>query len=78
MDLRAWVGLVAPAKTDPQVVAGMHKAIADVLKIPKIAERIDALGSTPALSSPTQFAAFIRSEEQRWGRVVKEAGIKFE
>ena len=71
-----WVGLVAPAGTPDAVVAKLHKEIADIQNSPKVQQQIAAAGADIIRMSVAEFGAFQTSELAKWGRVVKEAGIK--
>ena len=73
-----WFGWVAPAKTPPPIIQRLHGEIVQVLREPSTRERLLALGAEPADSTPEQFAAFIRSEHLKWGRVIREANIRAE
>jgi len=73
-----WYGIVAPAQTPGDVVQKLGAEIAAAMKSPEIRERLIALGSEPADSSPASFAAFIRAEADKWGEVVKASGAKAE
>jgi tripartite-type tricarboxylate transporter receptor subunit TctC len=65
-----WFGIVAPAGTPPDVIAKLNAAFVAVLKDPAIVERIRALGSEPMPMTPDEFSAFIRSEIDKWLKVV--------
>jgi tripartite-type tricarboxylate transporter receptor subunit TctC len=71
-----WYGIVAPAQTPPDIVAQLAREIAAVMSLPDIRERLVALGSEPADSNPASFAAFIRSESEKWGEIVRSSGAK--
>jgi tripartite-type tricarboxylate transporter receptor subunit TctC len=73
-----WFGLVAPAGTPPDIVNRLNAAFVKALNDPAAAEKIRVLGAEPAPSSPEKFAAFIRSESVKWGKLIAEAGIKSE
>jgi tripartite-type tricarboxylate transporter receptor subunit TctC len=73
-----WFGLVAPAGTPPDIVDRLNAAFIKALNDPAVAEKIRGLGAEPAPSSPQQFAAFIRSESVKWGKLIADAGIKSE
>ncbi len=72
----SWFGIVAPAGTPAPVVARLHKAIATAVKTPAMQERFTKVGARLVGDAPEAFAARIRSERQRWGEVIKGAGIK--
>ena len=72
----SWVGLIGPRGLPPAVVAQLNKAIADVIQGGDLRERLASQGFMPEASTPRQFAAHIRSELERFRKVVKAAGIK--
>ncbi|MEK7875755.1 MAG: tripartite tricarboxylate transporter substrate binding protein [Pseudomonadota bacterium] len=73
-----WYGMAAPAHTPREVITKLHREIANILKSPDVREKLAADGAEPVGSTPEQFAAFIRSEIDKWGKVVKSAGIRVE
>jgi tripartite-type tricarboxylate transporter receptor subunit TctC len=76
-DASLWYGVVAPAKTPPEIVAALGAAIETALKLPEIRERLLALGSTPAdPAGPASFAKFLKDEEAKWPDVVRASGAK--
>jgi tripartite-type tricarboxylate transporter receptor subunit TctC len=71
-----WYGLNAPARTPEAVIARLAEEAAKAARSPLVAERFalddaEAIGSTPA-----EYAAFIKKEQERWGKVVRAANIK--
>ena len=72
----AWNGLTAPARTSKEIVAKINADVVKVMKSPELAERLKAEGSDPVGSSPDRYAAFLREEIAKWGKVIKVAGIK--
>ena len=74
-DAPAWWGVVAPAKTPPEIVARMNAEITKVLKTPAIAQRLDAQGIDVVGSSPKEFGEFVKRQIELWAKVVKENGI---
>ena len=71
-----WVGLVAPAGTPADVVAKLHKEIAEIQNSPKAQQQFAAAGADIVRMSVAEFGAFQQSELVKWGKVVKDAGIK--
>ena len=52
--------------------------VGKALRLPEVRERLAALGAEPVGSTPGEFGAFIRTEHTRWGRVIREKGIRSE
>lgn len=71
-------GIVAPAGTPAEVVAKMHATITKILATPEMQDRLAKAGAETRPGSPADFGAFIRSEKERWAKVVKESGAKFD
>jgi len=69
-------GVLVPAGTSKAIVTKLHADIAKVLSQPDAKERVASLGFDVVASSPEQFAAQIRTEIEKWGKVIKAAGIK--
>ena len=76
MDVRDWVGIVAPAATPRPVVARLAAEAERALALAEVRDRLAALGMDPADSSPEAFGQLISAELTRWTKVVREAGIK--
>ncbi len=74
----AWSGLAAPAGTPRAVIAKWHGDIARALDTPESRAFLAEQGAEGGSRSPEEFAAFIRAEHAKWGKVVREAGIKAE
>lgn len=71
-----WHGFVAPAGTPRNVLVRLHAGIGKALAMPDVKERLASLGLDTADLGPEQFSAHIHSEVQRWGKLVRDAGIK--
>ena len=71
-----WNGLFVPAGTPRSIVERLHKETARVLQLKEIRDDAAALGTLLGGESPGEFAAFVRTEVQTWGKVIKDAGIK--
>jgi tripartite-type tricarboxylate transporter receptor subunit TctC len=74
----AWVGIAAPSATPRTIIAKLHADAARVLRSPESREYFTAHGAEPGGESPEEFAALIRAEHAKWGKLVREAGIKAE
>ena len=71
-----WFGMLAPAATPREVIAKLHAALAAAADSAEVKERLTAQGVDVALSTPENFAAFLRNEYARWGKVIRAAGIR--
>ena len=71
-----WYGMVAPAATPPAVIAKLHKATVDALKSPEVRDKLVSQGAILVGNTPEEFAAYIQSEIDKWGKVAKAANIK--
>ncbi|MBM3356775.1 MAG: tripartite tricarboxylate transporter substrate binding protein [Betaproteobacteria bacterium] len=73
--ITGWTGLLAPTGTSPEVVARLQREVAKHLLASEMRETLSSQGAEAVASTPEQFAAFIKSEAQKWSRVVKQAGL---
>lgn len=73
-----WYALMAPARTPKAVVDKVYRDVADVLKMPDIISRIEAVGLVPGGITPQEFSAYIQAELKKWGKLIREAGIRAE
>ena len=73
-----WFGVLAPAGTPREIVQRLHGEIIKLLGGAELRERLLTQGMEPGGNTPEQFAALIRSEIDKWRRVVKTANIKIE
>jgi tripartite-type tricarboxylate transporter receptor subunit TctC len=71
-----WFGLIAPAGTPAPIIRKLNEAFVGAMKDAAVAERIQALGAVATPSTPEQFAAFIRSETDKWAKIIKAANVK--
>ncbi|CAN5411489.1 tripartite tricarboxylate transporter substrate binding protein [soil metagenome] len=72
----SWYGLFGPAKMDKAAVTSLSTAVRESLGSAEMKERFDSDGLVAVGSSPDEFAAFVKSEIARWGKVVKASGAK--
>jgi len=77
-ELTNWFGLVVPAATPKDLIVRIHGDFTKVLQDREIRDRIAGMGADVVGNSPEQFAAFWRNESEKWGRVIREAGIRAE
>jgi tripartite-type tricarboxylate transporter receptor subunit TctC len=75
-DASNWYALLAPAKTPPAVIAKVNKAVNDALNDPQIHDKLVKSGATPVGGTPESLGTFMKSEYEKWGKVVKERDIK--
>jgi tripartite-type tricarboxylate transporter receptor subunit TctC len=71
-----WYGLLAPARTPRDVIAKVHSATVRALQDSATRQHFISEGGEPVGNTPEQFAAIIGAELKKWGRVIREAGIK--
>lgn len=71
-----WYGLAAPPKTHPEIATRLSAAIAEVLRLPDVAKKLQDFSATPVGSSPEDTARFFKREVTRWHKVILSAGIK--
>jgi len=74
----SWQGIVAPAGTAPDIVNKLHSTVMAILGTAELKDRLDKAGAEVRAQSPAEFGTFIRSEKDRWAKVVKESGAKFD
>lgn len=74
----AWHGLLAPAGTPAPIVERLAAETAKVLAMPEVRKRLSDIGLTPIGDTPSEFAATIRSDYERWGAAIRKANIKLD
>ena len=70
-----WYGLLAPVAVPQDILAKLHAESVQVLRSREIVDKLAAMGSEAIGNTPAEFAAFIRSEAEKWGKVVRAAGM---
>ena len=75
-DSTQWYSVLAPAGTSRAIILRLHGEIVRALRDPEVGKRLEADGAEAVGSSPEEFAAFIKSETEKWARVAQAAGIK--
>lgn len=74
-EIGTWWGLVAPRGTPDEVIARTHAAVVQALRAPDVLARFGELGITPVGSTPEEFGTRIRDDVERFGRIVRSAGL---
>jgi len=73
-----WYVVAAPAGTPREIIDRLNAELTKVMLLPETRERLLVVGGEPATGTPEQAAEFLRSEYTRWGKVIREAGIRAE
>jgi len=77
-EVSPWFGVLVPARTPPLIVATLNREIVNILRTPALRERFAAEGVDPVGDTPEHFAAYIKEEIVKWGKVVKATGMRVE
>lgn len=77
-DVRAWHGVLAPAKTPKSIVTRLSSELTKVMSMPTVREALKQQGLEQSIGTPADFAAYLKSETTLWGKVIRDAGIKAE
>jgi tripartite-type tricarboxylate transporter receptor subunit TctC len=72
----AWQGMLAPAKTPPEIVARLQSDLKAVLAMPDVSQKLSELGFAAVGSTAQEFTDFIKTDAARWDKIVTEANIK--
>jgi len=74
--LDPWLGLFVPAKTPQEIISRIHAEVVKILAGPDLKAKLGPQGIELVTNSPAEFAKFIREDNAKWGKIIKEAGIK--
>ena len=74
----SWFGVAVPAGTPKEIVALLNREIVKIMSLPDIKQRLATLGFDSIASSPEEFGAQIKTDAEKWGRVIRAANIKAE
>ncbi len=77
-DIASWYGVLVPAGTPKEIVAKLHDEIVKILNMPDVKKRFAELGAEPVGDTPEQMAAQIKSETDKFAKLVKDANVKVE
>jgi tripartite-type tricarboxylate transporter receptor subunit TctC len=72
----AWNGIFVPAGTPQPVIQILHRELVRAYNAPEIKAQVEATGGYVAADTPEEFAAFIRAENAKWGKIARAAGVK--
>ena len=72
----SWFGVAVPGGTPKEIVNLLNREIVKIMALPDIKERVATLGFDSIASSPEEFSARIRTDTEKWGKVIRAAGIK--
>jgi tripartite-type tricarboxylate transporter receptor subunit TctC len=75
-DVSSWFGVFLPAGTPRAIVTKMNAQIRKIVEMPQVQKRLVDLGADPETNTPEQFAAYVKSEKARWGKVVQDTGAR--
>lgn len=78
VDLSAWLGVVVASATPKERIDRLGAALITIAQSPEIAEKFSALGALPRAKGPKEFGEFLKSEDARWGAIVKKSGVHIE
>src|SRR6516165_98278 len=72
----AWFAVIVPAGTSKDIINLLHREIVRLIVLPDIKEKLAALGFDPVGTTPEECASLFKSEIEKWGKVIRSAGIK--
>ena len=75
-EILTWNALFAPAKTSAAVVKKVNASVVKALREPDVAQRLSSQGADPAPGTPEELARYMRTDHERWRKVIKSAGLK--
>jgi tripartite-type tricarboxylate transporter receptor subunit TctC len=78
MDVGLWFVLLAPAATPRDIVTRLNSEAARIGAAADYRAQLDKVGFEPFTGSPEQCSAFMKAEHDRWGKVIRDAGVKAE
>jgi len=73
-----WYGLAGPGKLPAAIVAKVNRDVNAILAMPDVMEKLDTYGAEDGGGSAERFGQFIRGEQDKWAKVVKDANVKVE
>ncbi len=77
-EVTQWYGILVPIATPKEIVDRLHRETVKAIASPKVTQVLTNLGTQPVTNSPDEFRAFIKSEGEKWAKVIKAANIRAE
>jgi tripartite-type tricarboxylate transporter receptor subunit TctC len=73
-----WYGVMAPASTSRPIIELLNAEVHRILALPDVRERFSGLGADPTPSTPEKFATVMKADAEKWGAIIKQAGVRAE
>jgi tripartite-type tricarboxylate transporter receptor subunit TctC len=77
-EVGAWQGVLVPAKTSPEIIKRLNTEVIKALGSADVRAKLAIQGAEPLGSTPTEYGNYIKSELERWDRVVKQTGASLD
>ena len=77
-DASSWNGILVPTGTPRVIIERLHGELAKILRMPNVFDRLASDGPVAVCNTPEEFAAFIKTEQAKWGKVIREANVRIE
>lgn len=74
----SWQGMLAPAKTPPAIIAKLNAETLKALRNPELHKQFDFYGTVPLGSTPQEYGEYLRSENAKWGKIIRDERIRAE
>ena len=76
--VNAWFGLLARKGTPPEAIEAWNRGVRAALDMQDVRQKLSGWGAIPVGNTPAQFAAYLKAEDQKWARVIRDAGIRID
>jgi tripartite-type tricarboxylate transporter receptor subunit TctC len=77
-EVNAWFGLLARKGTPPEAIEAWNRGVRAALDMQDVRQKLSGWGAIPVGNTPAQFAAYLKAEDQKWARVIRDAGIRID
>ena len=74
----SWQGVLAPARTPPELIAKLNAEMTRIIQLPEIRKNLASQGTSPLPMSPPEFGKWLAEQKDRWAKLIKDTGFKFE